>query len=52
MKIYSLEHEHLRDVRNKLSHGRPEEVSKEDEKKVRGYIEEIEGCIGNLSEED
>ena len=44
--------EHLRDVRNNLSHNRPEEVNKEDEKNVRSYIEKIESCIGGHSEED
>lgn len=44
--------EHLRDVRNKLIHNRPEEVTKDDEKTVRDTIQKIENCIGFDPEEN
>jgi len=44
--------EHLRDCRNKLIHGREEEVNKDDEKMLRDTIQKIENCIDSNSEED
>lgn len=44
--------EHLRDVRNKLIHNRPEEVTKDDEKTVRDTIQKMENCIGSHPEEE